>query len=89
VYRYDGADRLVGWTRFRDGATSRFAADGTRVTESDQLGRPLRSEGIRYQIRRKSEGQLEVVEVPTGAFFSYSYRDDGDMVGTRVETGGG
>ena len=86
AYHYDGSGRLLGWTRSRDGATSRFAADGTLVIESDQVGRPVRTERINYQLRRKPDGGFEVIDVPTGVFVTYIYDNDADMTGTRIET---
>ena len=86
VYRYDGSGQLLGWTRSRDGATSKFTAEGTLVIESDQVGRPVRTERVRYRLHREADGGFRVIEEPTGVFVSYTYQGDADMTGTKTET---
>jgi hypothetical protein len=89
AYSYDRSGRLLGWNRFRGGAASRFTRDGDRVVDIDSLGRPIKGERVRYQLTPRSDGHLEVVEVPTGTFVTYSYKDDNDPTGVATQTSGG
>lgn len=88
-YIYDKSGRLLGWTRSRGNAISRFTRDGARVVDSDHLGRPLKAERVRYQFTRQPDGRLEVREVVTGTFVTYSYIDDNDFLGIPIQSSGG
>jgi hypothetical protein len=88
-YIYDSSGHLLGWTRFRGETTSRFTRDGSQVVTSDQLGRPLRTEEVRYAFGLRPDGRFEVLEVPTRRFVTYSYKDDSDYLGAAVQTDGG
>jgi hypothetical protein len=84
VYRYDDTDHLIGWERIRHDGTTRFTADGLRVTKTDALGRPVKAEGVSYQTRPGREATTEIVEVPTGDTATYVYAANDDQVGTMV-----
>jgi hypothetical protein len=88
-YLYDKSRHLVGWTRFRGEAISHFARDGARVIDSDERGRPLRAERVRYELKRRPDGELEVLEVPSSTIVTYSYANDDDRIGTPIKTNGG
>ena len=53
------------------------------VLDTDSLGRPLKAERIGYKLNPQPDGRFELLEIPTGAFVSYSYRDDNDLIGSR------
>lgn len=89
AYIYDKSGRLLGWTRSRGNVISRFTRDGARVVDSDHLGRPLKAERVRYQFTRQPDGRLEVREVVTGTFVTYSYIDDNDFLGIPIQSSGG
>jgi hypothetical protein len=48
VYRYDGAGRLLGWTRHGGSRPLEFTAEGLLVLKKDGAGRPLRARSVRY-----------------------------------------
>lgn len=84
LYSYDQEGRLRGWHRTRTGgAPQRFTWMGHRVLASDQLERPIRACGVQYipkQIGESNPPVLTAVDQPQ--HFSYSYRDDQDMIGS-------
>ena len=84
-FSYDTSGELLGWTRVRGNATSRFTRDGAKVSEADSLGRPVKAERVRYRLSQRPDGGLEVIEVPTGIFVSYSYKDDHDFLGVTAQ----
>jgi YD repeat-containing protein len=88
AYHYDAAGNLIGWTRFGDGEQTEFTALGTIVTESDQMGRPLLSQPVRYKIdvrARKPHGLTCVTESRT---VRHGYRGPADRVGHVVREQG-
>ena len=89
LYMYDKSGTLLGWTRFRGEAKSRFTRNGARVVDIDALGRPLKAEQIQYKFAPRPDGRFEVLEVPTGTFVTYSYKDDNDLIGIATPTSGG
>ena len=48
VYRYQG-ERLLGWTRYHEGKTTEFTADGLRVLEKDMKGRAIKARTVVYR----------------------------------------
>ena len=54
VARRDADGFLLGWDRFSDGPPQEFWRDGTRVTERDEGGRPVRTQGVTYRVEGSS-----------------------------------
>ncbi len=80
-YAYDPASRLIGWTRTRSGEKSAFTRHGTRVMETDTLGRPLKAAVIGYRLETGADGMRHIVEYPTKEVRIYKYADDDDRQG--------
>jgi hypothetical protein len=78
LYAPDGA--LLGWERRRGERVERFTRDGARVTASDDQGRPLRAEVVRYPAEQRN-GRAFIVEVPTGETLVYRYDGPEDPIG--------
>lgn len=83
-YHYDGAGRLIGWTRNRAGGSTQFTRHGARVIEVDSFGRALRAAVVRYDLERRAGGLNHVIEATTGEELRYSYRSRTDRYGRLV-----
>jgi hypothetical protein len=80
-YHYTEEGQLIGWDRISGHSTRRFTRHGARVVETDASGRPKKAEQIRYEFKKTKSGPREIVEVPTGRFIVYQYRDASDLLG--------
>jgi hypothetical protein len=83
-YQYDDQQRLLGWTRLKDGQLQSFTADGALVIERDALGRPLRARQVKYTIRRRPDQVPYVVSEPTDKILRYEYDSPTDRLGRSV-----
>lgn len=81
---YDAEGRLLGWTRTRAKAETRFTPDGLLVRETDEAGRPVSAEEVAYRIERDRRGFPLLAEVPTGVLHAYRYDGPDDMIGERA-----
>lgn len=80
-YHYDEQGQLLGWTRVREDWTQEFTADGARVTETDDLGRPSRAETVRYVIRNRPDGNRVLGQEQGNEVLIYSYESPEDRRG--------
>ncbi len=81
-YRYDGAGRLIGWTRARVTETEEFTSDGALVMTKDRLGRPLKARVVQYAGTPAAPGVAPTLrQLPTDMVLRYAYRSDADRVG--------
>jgi hypothetical protein len=83
-YDYDDSGKLVGWNRIRGGSLQRFTADGFKVVEKDDLGRPLLAQRVRYRLEVSKTKRAKAVPDLLDAFVRYRYRDSDDRVGTAT-----
>lgn len=81
TYRYDGAGRLMGWTREEAGQRRDYKADGALVVEKDSLGRAVRARVVAYTAEAAPGGRPKIVEKETGEERRYVYDGDGDLIG--------
>ena len=86
-YHYAKGGQLIGWYRTSGQSTQRFTRHGARVVETDARGRPSKAERIRYDIKKNTQGLPQVIEVPTGKFLAYRYRDASDWLGAPCTEG--
>lgn len=83
-YQYDAQGRLLGWNRIRGGSLQRFTPDGAKVTETDDLGRPIRARRVSYKLEVSRTKRARVVPVLLDEFMQYRYRDASDRIGVAV-----
>jgi YD repeat-containing protein len=91
-YDYDGAGRMLGWTRTHtNGTVERFTVHGLRVVATDGDGRPGIAEAMTYPLRsgvaRERFGRSRVLPAPDGQRFRLVYDGASDRVGRPVATG--
>jgi hypothetical protein len=85
VYQYDEQDRLIGWTRQRDGASQHFTADGAIVIDRDAQGRPQSARTVRYTATLANEKTPPTLVQTVGdEMLYYEYAGEGDRVGKVV-----
>jgi len=100
VYAYDDAGQLLGWVRTdkphrrsgkKAGPPRRYTAEGARVLETDELGRPLRARTVQYRrksVRRQDMDQhmagIPLEEHPGQELLFYAYDGPDDMRGRVV-----
>ena len=75
TYSYDGAGKLLGWTRSYNGKdAASFTAAGDRIVERNADGSPAKAVHVKY-LPRSSNDQLEPITL--------SYLDDGEPFDVR------
>ncbi|MGI6496651.1 MAG: tetratricopeptide repeat protein [Kiritimatiellia bacterium] len=84
IYHYDSKDRLVGWTRTRNGESEAFAWNGALVETTDDVGRPLAARGVRYRFVQGPEGVPELAYEPAPVRIAFAYDAPGDRIGRIV-----
>ncbi len=86
AFVYDERGNLLGWTReYRKGGTAQFTRHGLKVMETDDLGRPVKTEAVRYQMALDDNGWRVLKEQAAGRIFSYAYGDESSRLGLPVE----
>ncbi|MCA9062263.1 MAG: tetratricopeptide repeat protein [Planctomycetaceae bacterium] len=62
-YHYSPQGKLLGWTRTgTDGKVDQFHSSGGRILQSDEQGRPLKVQPVRYVVERKSGRNSGVIQ---------------------------
>jgi hypothetical protein len=80
-YQYDAGGALVGWNRISGNSVQRFTWNGEKVVETDAEDRPVLAEKVRYDVEASKKGRPQVVQMPTGSYTAYRYRDAADRIG--------
>lgn len=87
LYEYDENGRMRGWYRTRSaGQPERFTYRGHKVLETDKVNRPVKACAMQYMPRQTGvEGAPPALTyVDTPQFFTYTYANDADLVGTAA-----
>jgi hypothetical protein len=87
VYKYDAQGTCTGWTRHIDGEAHAYTAHGLLVRETDEAGRPVRGERVRYMLQTpdpESPKKGVLKPTPTNQIVTIVYASPEDRVG-RVE----
>ena len=81
-YLYSESGIPNGWIRYRGNQTQTFTTEGTMVTASDDLGRPVVSQTVRYvAVPRPGKTPL-LQQIPAGETILHSYDSPTDVVGS-------
>ncbi len=83
LYSYTEDGKLKGWYRKLGDRAERYTYAGHKVLESDKLNRPVLAADVNYLPRTSgATSALPVMTcVATPNNFSYTYKDDKDMIG--------
>lgn len=81
VALHDRQGRPLGWTRSADESFARFTRHGAQVTETDDLGRPVRAVSMAYPVLNEGPYQRRVAQLPAGRELLYDYAGPDDLQG--------
>ncbi len=85
TFKYDGNNRLIGWTRFANGKETEFTYHGAKIISKDNQGRALKAEQIGLLYNRNKKGRMVIEEEPLGRFLNYQYQDNKDLRGLLIK----
>jgi hypothetical protein len=84
-YHYDDAGEMTGWTRVRGEDRQAFTADGWRVLETDDEGRPVRAREVVYVAAAKRNQAPRLQQRDDDNVRHYRYDGDSDEPRITVE----
>ncbi len=80
-YHYDSSGKLLGWTRTRGTEREEFTAEGSLVTQLDDLGRPIETQAVQYAARGRGDNPPLLEQQPGAERQIIEYASPTDRVG--------